>query len=128
MAGVYDTMIKNAAKQAVKQLGEGLDIKVTYSAITKGSYNVETGKQFSSTTTYSDINVPMSSIESVEDAGRETRRAKIYISPNLINNHQPTFEDEITLSYGGSDIVAQIIDISTLKGGQPYLFTLTVTF
>ena len=70
MAGVYDTMIKNAAKQAVKQLGEGLDIKVTYSAITKGSYNVETGKQFSSTTTYSDINVPMSSIESVEDAGR----------------------------------------------------------
>ena len=40
MAGIYDTMFKNAAQQAVKQLGEGLDTKITYSAVTKGSYNV----------------------------------------------------------------------------------------
>ena len=128
MAGIYDTMFKNAAQQAVKQLGEGLDTKITYSAVTKGSYNVAKGKQLLNKTTYSDINVPMAFIRSEEDVGRESREAKLYITPDLIGDHQPTFRDEITLSYAGSSCVAQIFDIDTKKGGQVYLHTLLVRF
>ena len=128
MAGVYDTMFKNAAQQAVKQLGEGLDTTITYSVVTKGSYNVATGKQFSSKTSYTDINVPMAFVKSEEDLGRETMEAKLYITPDLINSHQPSFDDEIILSYGGGTHTAQIVDIDTKRGGQPYLYILLVRF
>ena len=128
MAGVYDTMFKNAAQQAVKQLGEGLDTTITYSVVTKGSYNVATGKQFSSKTSYTDINVPMAFVKSEEDLGRETREAKLYITPDLINSHQPSFDDEIILSYGSGTHTAQIVDIDTKRGGQPYLYILLVRF
>ena len=128
MAGVYDTMFKNAAQQAVKQLGEGLDTTITYSVVTNGSYNVSTGKQFSSKTTYTDINVPMAFVKSEEDVGREKREAKLYITPDLINSHQPSFDDEIILSYGGGTHTAQIVDIDTKRGGQPYLYILLVRF
>ena len=128
MAGIYDTMFKDAAKQAVKQLGEGLDTTITYSVVTKGSYNVAKGKQLSSKTTYTDINVPMAFIKSEEDVGRQSRQAKLYITPDLIGDHQPTFEDEITLSYAGSTYVSQITDIDTKRGGQVYLHTISVRF
>ena len=128
MAGVYDTMFKNAAQQAVKQLGEGLDTTITYSVVTNGSYNVATGKQFSSKTTYTDINVPMAFVKSEEEGLREIREAKLYITPDLIGNNQPSFNDELILNYAGGAYTAQIIDIDTKRGGQPYLYILLVRF
>ena len=56
--------------------------------------------------------------------GREIRQAKIYITPDLIGDNQPDFDDEITLTYAGSTRVAQITDIDTKQGGQTYLFTI----
>ena len=128
MAGTLDTTLKAAAKQVVSDLGTALDTTITYSAISKGSYNVATGKQLVTTTNYSDIKVPIEFVRSEEDEGRETRSAKLYITPDLIGDHQPTFEDEITLSYAGGNKVAQIIDIDTKRGGQVYLHTIQVRF
>ena len=128
MAGVYDTVLKNAAQQAVKLLGEGLDISITYSANTKGSYNVATGEQIVSKTTYADIKVPMTLVSSVSEDKGETRQATLYVSPDLINNHQPTLGDEITLSFAGGTHVSQVVDIKTYKGSQTYLFVLRVLF
>ena len=54
------------------------------------------------------------------------RQAKLYITPNLIGNNQPTFDDEVTITYAGSTRVGQIINIDTKQGGQTYLFTLLV--
>jgi hypothetical protein len=56
------------------------------------------------------------------------RQAKLYITPDLIGDNQPTFEDEVVLSYAGSTQTAQIVDIDTRRGGQVYLFTLLVRF
>ena len=128
MAGALDTAFKAIAKQVVSDLGTALDTTITYSVNAKGSYNVAKGKQLLTTTSYSDIKVPVEFIKAEEDEGRELRRAKLYITPDLIGDHQPTFEDEITLSYAGSTHVAQIVDIDTKRGGQVYLYTLLVRF
>jgi len=128
MAGALDTAFKAIAKQVVSDLGTALDTTITYSAISKGSYNVAAGKQLTTTTSYSDIKVPVEFIKSEEDGGRESRSAKLYITPNLIGDHQPTFEDEITLTYAGGTQTAQIVDIDTKRGGQVYLYTILVRF
>jgi len=128
MAGALDTAFKAIAKQVVSDLGTALDTTITYSVNAKGSYNIAAGKQLISTTSYSDIKVPVEFIQAEEDEGREVRRAKLYITPDLIGDHQPTFEDEITLSYAGGNKVAQIIDIDTKRGGQVYLHTIQVRF
>jgi len=128
MAGALDTAFKSLAKSVVADLGSALDTTITYAVKTEGSYNVAAGKQIEVTTTYSDIKVPIEFIKSVEDEGRETRQAKLYITPDLIGDHQPTFRDEVTLSYAGSSCVAQIFDIDTKRGGQVYLHTLLVKF
>ena len=128
MAGALDTAFKAIAKQVVSDLGSALDTTITYSAISKGSYNVAAGKQLTATTTYSDIKVPVEFIKSEEDGGRESRSAKLYITPNLIGDHQPTFEDEVTLTYAGANQTAQIVDIDTKRGGQVYLYTVMVRF
>ena len=128
MAGALDTAFKAIAKQVVSDLGAALDTTITYSAISKGSYNVAAGKQLTTTTSYSDIKVPVEFIKSEEDGGRESRSAKLYITPNLIGDHQPTFEDEITLTYAGGTQTAQIVDIETKRGGQVYLYTILVRF
>ena len=128
MAGTLDTTLKAAAKQVVSDLGTALDTTITYSAISKGSYNVATGKQLVTTTNYSDIKVPIEFVRSEVDEGRETRSAKLYITPDLIGDHQPTFEDEITLTYAGGTQTAQIVDIETKRGGQVYLYTILVRF
>lgn len=128
MAGALDTAFKSLAKSVVTDLGSALDTTITYAAKTEGSYNVAAGKQLEVTTTYSDIKVPIEFIKSAEDEGRELRQAKLYITPDLIGDHQPTFRDEITLNYAGSNCVAQIFDIDTKKGGQVYLHTLLVRF
>jgi len=128
MAGALDTALKAIAKQVVSDLGAALDTTITYSVNGKGSYNVAKGKQLITTTSYSDIKVPVEFIKAEEDEGREIRRAKLYITPDLIGDHQPTFEDEITLSYAGSTHVSQITDIDTKRGGQVYLHTILVRF
>ena len=128
MAGQLDSLLKSVAKDIVSTLGNSLDTTITYTKKGVSSYNVETGEQVSIDTTYSDLKVPVEFVVSEEDDGREIRRAKIYITPDLIGDNQPNFEDEITLTYAGSTRVAQITNIDTRQGGQTYLFTLLVRF
>ncbi len=128
MAGTLDTTFKALAKRLVSEFGSSLDTTITYSVNAKGSYNVAAGKQLITTTKYSNIKVPIAFIATEQVDSRELRSAKLYITPDLIGNHQPTFEDEITLSYGGGNKVAQIIDIDTKRGGQVYLHTIQVRF
>jgi hypothetical protein len=128
MAGQLDSLLKSVAKQVVADLGTSLDSTIVYTKKGLSSYNVETGEQVTIDTTYSDLKVPVEFVQSTEDDGRERREAKIYISPDLIGNNQPSFEDEVTLTYAGSTRVGQIINIDTRQGGQTYLFTLLVRF
>ena len=128
MAGQLDSLFKSVAKSLVATLGDSLDHTITYTKKGISSYNVETGEQITIDTTYSDIKVPISFIRSEEEAQQEMRQAKLYITPDLIGDNQPDLDDEITLSFAGSNRVAQIVDIDTKKGGQTYLFTLLVRF
>ena len=128
MAGQLDSAFKQIAKQVVADLGSSFDSTITYTRKTSGSYNTSTGAYTTSDTTFADIKVPIEFIQSAEDGGRERREAKIYITPDLIGDNQPSFDDEVTLTYAGSTRVAQIINIDTKQGGQTYLFTLLVRF
>jgi len=128
MAGQLDSLFKSVAKSVVATLGDSFDHTITYTKKGVSSYNVETGEQITVDTTYSDIKVPISFVRSEEEAGQEMREAKIYLTPDLIGDNQPDLEDEVTLSFAGSDRLAQIVDIDTKKGGQTYLFTLLVRF
>ena len=128
MAGQLDSLFKSVAKSVVATLGDSFDHTITYTKKGISSYNVETGEQITVDTTYSDIKVPRSFIRSEEEAQQEMRQAKLYITPDLIGDNQPDLDDEITLSFAGSNRVAQIVDIDTKKGGQTYLFTLLVRF
>jgi hypothetical protein len=128
MAGQLDSLLKSVAKDIVSTLGNSLDTTITYVRKGFSDYNVNTGEQVTVDTTYSDIKVPVEFIRSEEDLAKEIREAKIYISPDLIGNNQPTFEDEVILTYAGSTRTAQIVNIDTKQGGQIYLFTLLVRF
>ena len=128
MAGQLDSLLKSVAKQIVSDLGNSLDTTIIYTKKGVSSYNVDTGENITVDTTYSDLKVPVEFVQSTEDDGRERREAKIYISPDLIGDNQPSFEDEITLTYAGSTRVGQIVNIDTRQGGQTYLFTLLVRF
>ena len=128
MAGQLDSLLKNVAKQVVADLGTSLDSTIVYTKKGVSSYNVETGQNITVDTTYSDLKVPVEFVQSTEDDGRERREAKIYITPDLIGDNQPSFEDEVTLTYAGSTRVGQIVNIDTRQGGQTYLFTLLVRF
>ena len=128
MAGQLDSLLKKVAKQVVSDLGSSLDTTISYTKKGTSSYNVETGEQITVDTTFSSIKVPIEFIVAEEDDAREIRRAKLYITPDLIGDNQPTFKDEVTLTYAGSTRVAQIADIDTKQGGQTYLFTLQVRF
>jgi len=128
MAGQLDSLLKSVAKQVVADLGSSLDSTIVYTKKGVSSYNVETGQNITVDTTYSDLKVPVEFVQSTEDDGREKREAKIYITPDLIGDNQPTFDDEITLTYAGSTRVGQIINIDTRQGGQTYLFTILVRF
>ncbi len=128
MAGQLDSLLKSVAKQVVADLGSSLDSTIIYTKKGVSSYNVETGQNITVDTTYSDLKVPVEFVQSTEDDGRERREAKIYITPDLIGDNQPTFEDEVTLTYAGSTRVGQIVNIDTRQGGQTYLFTLLVRF
>ena len=127
MAGQLDSLLKNVAKQIVSDLGNSFDSSIVYTKKASGSYNTATGVYSTSDTTYS-IKAPVEFVQSTEDDGRERREAKVYITPDLIGDSQPDFQDEVTLTYAGSTRVGQIVNIDTRQGGQTYLFTLLVRF
>ena len=128
MAGQLDSLLKSVAKDIVATLGNSLDSTISYIKKGASSYNINTGKEISVDTTYSNIKAPVEFVVSAETNGRERREAKIYITPDLIGNNQPSFEDEVKLNYAGSVRTGQIINIDTKQGGQTYLFTLLVRF
>ena len=123
-----DTLFKDVAKQVVGDLGSALDTTITYTRQASPSYNTSTGALTTTDTSYASIKVPVEFVDSEEEEGREERQAKLYITPNLIGNTQPTLQDEVILSYAGSNRTAQISNIRTYKGGQDYLYVLTVRF
>jgi len=125
MAGELKTALLNAAKAVVADLGKGLDSKITYTRRLSTLYDVATGEFTQFDRPYEDIYVPVEYIDSEEEEGREEREAKLYISPDLIGNNQPTLQDEITFRYADGDRVAQITDIKTYKG---ILFVVLVRF
>ena len=127
MPGALDSLFKNVAKSVVADLGKSFDHTITYTKKASPSYNVSTGALTTTDTTYS-IEVPLEFITSEEEEGREERQARLYITPDLIGDNQPTFEDTITLTYAGTSCVSQITDIRTFKGGQEYMFILLVRF
>ena len=128
MAGQLDSAFKKIAKQVVADLGSSFDSTIIYVRKGISSYDVETGQQISSDTIYSDLKAPVEFIKSEEEGGQEMREAKIYITPDLIGDNQPTLDDEIKLTFAGSTRVGQITQIDTKQGGQTYLFTLLVRF
>jgi hypothetical protein len=128
MAGQLDSLLKSVAKDLVASLGSSLDSSITYVKKGTSSYNLDTGKEVSIDTTYSDLKVPVEFVRSEEEGGQEMREARIYITPDLIGDNQPTLNDEVTLTFAGSARVAQITNIDTKQGGQTYLFTLLVRF
>lgn len=127
MAGQLDSLLKSVAKQVVADLGSSFDSSIVYTKKASGSYNTATGAYSTSDTTYS-IKAPVEFVISREDDGRERREAKVYITPDLIGDSQPDFQDEVTLTYAGSTRAGQIVNIDTRQGGQTYLFTLLVRF
>ena len=128
MAGQLDSLLKSVAKDLVASLGTSLDSSITYVKKGTSSYDIDTGKEVSIDTTYSDLKVPVEFVRSEEEGGQEMREARIYITPDLIGDNQPTLNDEVTLTFAGSARVAQITNIDTKQGGQTYLFTLLVRF
>ena len=128
MAGQLDSAFKKIAKQVVADLGSSFDSTIIYVRKGVSSYDVETGQQISSDTIYSDLKAPVEFIKSEEEGGQEMREAKIYLTPDLIGDNQPTLDDEIKLTFAGSTRVGQITNIDTKQGGQTYLFTLLVRF
>ena len=127
MAGALDTLFKNVAKQVVADLGKSFDHTITYTRKASPTYNTSTGALTTTDTAYS-FDVPVEFVRAQEEEGREERQAKLFITPDLIGDDQPTFEDTITLKYAGSNRVTQIIDIQTFKGDQEYLFIVLVKF
>ena len=124
MAGSLDTSLRAAAKQAIADLGSALNSTITYTRKVAGTYNTAPGALSTTDTTYANIKVPIEFIKSEEDDGRELRQAKLSITPDLIGDNQPTFQDEVILSYAGANQTAQIVEITTTN----YLFTLVVRF
>ena len=127
MAGQLDSLFKDVAKSVVAQLGDSLDHSITYTKKASPTYNTSTGALTTTDTSYS-ITVPISFVRSEEEGAQEMREAKLYITPDLIGDNQADLDDEITLSFSGSNRVAQIVDIDTKKGGQVYLFIILVRF
>ncbi len=127
MPGALDSLFKNVAKSVVADLGKSLDTTVIYTRKASPVYNTSTGALTTTDTSYS-FDAPIEFVRSEEEAEAEKRTAKLYITPDLIGDNQPTFEDSVSVKYAGSNRVAQITDIQTYKGGQEYLFILQVVF
>ena len=128
MAGQVDSLLKKVAKQVVSDLGSSLDTTISYTKKGISEYNIETGEEISVDTTFSNLKVPIEFIRSQEETGQEMRQAKLYITPDQINNNQINLNDEIKLNFDGADRLVQIVNIDTRKGGQVYLYTVFVRF
>lgn len=134
MAGQLDSLFKSVASSVVKELGAALDATITYIRKTKPTYDVATGTLTTTDEIYSNLKVPIEFINSQGQNGREERQAKLYLTPDMIGNVQPTLEDTIVLEYGeistlaGTDRQVQITDIRTYRGGQEYLYIIQVVF
>ena len=128
MAGQLDSVFKNVAKSVVATLGDSFNYTISF--IKKGTqeYDVDNSELISTDTTYSDIKVPLEFIQSEEEEGQELRRAKLYITPDLIGDNQITFQDKVKLTYNGQLRTAQIYDINTKRGNQVYLYIVMVRF
>ena len=122
-----DTLFKDVAKQVVADLGSALDTSITYTRKTSPTYNTATGAVTTTDTAYN-IKVPVEFIQSNEDSGFQENTARLYVTPDLIGNSQPLLQDEVTLTFSGSTRFAKIQDIRTYRGGQEYLFRITVVF
>jgi len=127
MPGALDSLFKSVAKSVVADLGKSLDTTITYTRKVSPTYNTSTGALTTTDTSYS-FDAPIEFVRSEEEDEAEKRTAKLYVTPDLIGDNQPTFEDSISVKYAGSNRVAQITDIQTYKGGQEYLFILQVVF
>jgi len=125
MAGALKAALQQAARAVVLDLGEALDSKITYTRRLSTSYDVATGEFVQFDRPYEDIYVPVEYIRSEEEEAREQRQAKVYISPDLIGDNQPTLQDEITFRYADGDCVTQITNITTYKD---ILYVLLVRF
>ena len=128
MAGALDKVFKEAAKAIVADLGDGLDTKIDYTRKFDGTYDTAKGTFTTFDRPYFNLKCPVEFVRSEEEEGREERKARVYISPDQIGGNQPTFQDEVTLKFAGSNRVAQITDIETFRGGQEYLYILLVRF
>jgi hypothetical protein len=128
MAGALDTAFRQIAKSVVSDLGTALDTSITYVRKTAPTYDVDTGAVTTTDTSYSDIKVPIEFIRSDEETGYQENTARVYVTPSLIGNNQPSLQDEVTLTFAGSSRVAKLQDIRTYRGGQEYLYVLTVIF
>ena len=115
-----DALFKDVAKQVVGDLGSALNTTITYTRRASPSYNTSTGALTTTDTAYSSVKVPIEFIQAEEIDENEKRRAKIYITPNLIGSNQPTTQDEISLTYAGGTQIARVIDVKTYRGGQEY--------
>ena len=127
MPGALDSLFKSVAKSVVADLGKSLDTTITYTRKVSPTYNTSTGALTTTDTSYS-FDAPIEFVRSEEEDEAEKRTAKLYITPDLIGDNQPTFEDSVSVKYAGSNRVAQVTDIQTYKGGQEYLFILQVVF
>ena len=127
MPGALDSLFKNVAKSVVADLGKSFDHAITYTRKASPTYNTSTGALTTTDTSYS-FDAPLEFVNSEEQEGRESRQAKLYITPDQIGDNQPTLEDEITLKYAGSNRVAQIVEFRTYKGDQEYLYIVQVRF
>lgn len=128
MAGALDKVFKEAAKAIVADLGDGLDTKIDYTRKFDGTYDTARGTFTTFDRPYFNLKCPIEFVQSEEEEGREERKARVYVSPDQIGGNQPTFQDEVTLKFAGSNRVAQITDIETFRGGQEYLYILLVRF
>ena len=111
MAGALDTAFKAIAKSVVADLGTALDTSITYVRKTAPSYDIDTGAVTTTDTSYSSIKVPIEFIRSDEENGYQENTARVYVTPNLIGNNQPSLQDEISLTFAGSSRVAKLQDV-----------------
>ena len=128
MPGQLNKAIQAATKQVIADLGNAFNSSITFTKKTSGLYNTATGNYFTTDTTFSNIKVPIEFIRAEEDEGKEMREVKLYITPDLIGNNQIDLDDEITLTYAGSTVVAKIYNVKTNQGESVYLYTVLARF
>tara|TARA_R100000654_G_scaffold5869_1_gene15973 strand:- start:245 stop:631 length:387 start_codon:yes stop_codon:yes gene_type:complete len=128
MPGQIDKLLKAATKQALAELGTALNSTITFTKKTSGIYNTSTGAYSTTDTSFANLKVPVEFIRSEEDEGKEMRQVKVFITPDLINNNQIDLDDEITLTYAGSTVVAKIYNVKTEQGESVYLYTVLARF